>query len=46
MKLEGATLEDVFDYFFNVGAGKFLLEKGKRYLHEDYFRNGIHSILN
>ena len=24
MKVEGATLEDVFDYLFDLGAGKFL----------------------
>ena len=30
----GATSEDVFDYLFNVRAGKFLSEKGKKYLHE------------
>jgi len=34
MKVEGATSEDVFDYLFDLGAGKFLLEKGKTYLHE------------
>jgi len=34
MKVESATLEDVFDYPFKVGARKFLSLKGKRYLHE------------
>jgi len=34
MKVEGATLEDVFDYLFDLGAGKFLSEKEKKYLHE------------
>ena len=34
MKLEGATSEDIFDYFFDVGAGKFLLGKKKKYLLE------------
>ena len=34
MKVEGAVSEDIFDYFFNVGAGKFLPEKGKKYLLE------------
>jgi len=29
-----ATLEDVFDYLFNLGAEKFLSEKEKKYLHE------------
>ena len=33
IKVEGATLEDVFDYLFDIGVGKFLLEKGKKYLH-------------
>ena len=33
MKVDGATLEDVFDYAFDLGAGKFLSEKGKKYLH-------------
>ena len=32
MKVEGAIIEDVFDYRFDVGAEKFLLEKGKKYL--------------
>jgi len=34
MKVDGATSEDVFDYIFDLGAGKFLWEKGKKYLHE------------
>jgi len=34
MKVEGATSEDVFDYLFNLGAEKFLSEKGKKYLHK------------
>jgi len=34
MKVEGATSEDVFDYLFHVGVGKFLSEKEKKYLHE------------
>jgi len=34
MKIEGATSEDVFDYLFDLGAEKFLSEKGKKYLHE------------
>jgi len=33
MKVEGATLENVFDYLFDDRVGKFLSEKGKRYLH-------------
>ena len=31
MKVEGATSEDIFDFLFDVGAGKFLSEKGKKY---------------
>jgi len=34
MKVEGATLEDVFNYLFDVGYEKFLSEKGKKYLYE------------
>jgi len=34
MKVDGATSEDVFDYLFDLGAEKFLSEKGKKYLHE------------
>jgi len=34
MKVDGATSEDVFDYLFDLGVEKFLLEKGKKYLHE------------
>ena len=30
MKVEGATSEDVFDYLFDLGAEKFLSEKGKK----------------
>ena len=30
----GTTSEDVFHYLFNLGAEKFLSEKGKKYLHE------------
>jgi len=44
MKLDGATSEDVFDYLFDLGVGKFLLEKRKKYLHE-LFEKGIQSIL-
>ena len=32
MKVEGATSEDVFDYIFEVGGGKFLSETWKKYL--------------
>jgi len=34
MKVDEATSEDVFDYLFDLGAWKFLSEKGKKYLHE------------
>ena len=34
MKVEAATSEDIFDYLFDAGAGKFLSEKGKKYLLE------------
>ena len=34
MKVDGAKLEDVFDYLFDLGVRKFLLEKGKKYMHE------------
>jgi len=40
-----ATLEDVFDYLFNLGAEKFLSEK-KRNIYMNYLKNGIQSILN
>ena len=33
-KVEGAVLEDIFDYLFDFGAGKFLLEKWTNYLLE------------
>ena len=32
MKVDGAVLEDIFDYLFDIGAEKFLSEKGKKYL--------------
>jgi len=34
MKVDAATLEDVFDYLFDLGAEIFLSEIGKKYLHE------------
>jgi len=34
MKVNGAMSEDAFDYLFDLGAEKFLSEKGKKYLHE------------
>ena len=36
MKVKGVTSKDVFDDLFDVGGGKFLLEKGKTYLHESF----------
>ena len=38
MKVKGAMSEDVFDYLFNLGAGKILSEKEKKYLHELFER--------
>ena len=32
MKVDGAESEDIFDYLFDIGAGKFLSEEGKKYL--------------
>jgi len=32
VKMEGATLADVFGYLFDVGAEKFFSEKAKKYL--------------
>jgi len=40
LKVEGATSEDIFHYLFDIGARQFLLEKGKKYLHE-LFENEI-----
>ena len=34
MKVEGAVSKAIFNYQFDVGAGKFLSEKGKKYLLE------------
>ena len=34
MKVKEAFSVDIFDYRFDVGAGKFLSEKGKKYLLE------------
>jgi len=34
MKVEGAALGDIFNYLFDVGVGKFLSKKGKKYLLE------------
>jgi len=34
MKVDGAESEDIFDYLFDIGAGKFLSEEGNKYLIE------------
>ena len=34
MKVEGVVSEDIFDYPFDVGVGKFLSAKAKKYLLE------------
>ena len=34
MKVDGAMSKDVFNYLFNLGAGKFFSNKGKKDLHE------------
>ena len=34
MKVEEAVLEDILDYLFDVGVGKFLSETEKKYLLE------------
>ena len=34
MKVDGAELEDIFDYLFDIGAEKFLSKEGKKYLLE------------
>jgi len=39
IKVKGGTSEDAIDYLFDVGAEKFLSEKGKIYLHE-FFEKG------
>ena len=47
MKVEGVTSEDVFDYLFDVGVGKFLSEQEQRYLYELFERwNLKHLQLN
>jgi len=40
VKVEGAISKNVFDYLLDGGGGKFLLEKGNKYLHK-LFENGI-----
>jgi len=45
MKLEGVVWEDIFDYLFDVGVGKFLLEK-ERNIFLNYLRNRSQSISN
>ena len=34
MKVKGVVSKYIFDYFFDVGAEKFLSKKGKKYLLE------------
>ena len=34
MKVKEAISEDIFDYLFDIGGGKFLSKKGKKYLLE------------
>lgn len=34
MKVEDAVSEDIFDYLFDVGVGKFLSENSRNYLLE------------
>ena len=34
IKVELATSEDVFDYLFDIGDKKFILDKGNKYLHD------------
>jgi len=36
MKIDGVMLEDIFDYLFDMGAERFLFEKGKKYLYESF----------
>jgi len=34
MEVDGVESKNIFDYLFDVGAGKFLLEEGKKYILE------------
>jgi len=34
INVEQVTSEDAFDYLFDLGVGKLLLEKEKKYLHD------------
>ena len=45
MKVEGAVSEDILDYLFDVGAGKFLSENGKN-ISLNYLKNEIQNILS
>jgi len=46
MKVEGAILEDVLNYYlFDIGVRKLLLEKGTKYLH-DLFKKQDQSIFS
>jgi len=44
MKVEGAVFEDIFAYLFDVGAGKFLSKKAKKYLLE-LFESSIFNLM-
>jgi len=44
MKVEEATLKDVFDYFFDLGAENYLSEK-ERNIYTNYLKNGVQSFL-
>ena len=45
--MDGVESEDIFDYLFNIGARKFLSEKGKKYLlelFEEYDQEHLNQI--
>jgi len=42
--VEGETLEDTFDYLFDVGIGKILSERGKKYLLEFFVKRDIEHL--
>ena len=45
IKVEEVASKDVFNYLFDVGAGKSLSEKRKN-ISMNYLKNGIQSIFN
>ena len=45
IKVDGVVSEDIFNYFFDVGAEKFLKKKRKN-ISLNYWKNGIQSILS